>query len=452
MTTDDQSKRSTAAANLIGDLGPAELVTAKSAIAVRLGSETPSDNLQVVYAKSASDAIYPASLTKLMTALLAVEKHADLTTPIIITTDDVRTGSGNYFHAGDALTLNGALHALLIPSSNTMAEAIARTVGGLEGNADPRANFLDLMHARGERLGMTDTVFTNPSGLHNDDMVSTAHDIFLLLREVAKYPDLMALLGKRYASIDIIGDQDRVRRVRTTVNALDDIRVIAGKTGTRARYPAHYNLAGIAQVENGETFAFVTMASPNSDARDRDTSFLLQHLTPSAAGPDVPRLDAEDVAMVTGGNWLRPPAHDWRLHRAARLRGALSEGSSLTNALIPVWNTSHALAKIDKSAIDARSNALLVQDDLHTESTRLPLLRVTDVGVAMDALARHRRDAFQGKVIAITGSVGKTTTRRMLGSVLSGRFDTYLSRRSLNVLSGVREHCIALNTQSHAVI
>lgn len=452
MTTDDHSRRPTAGPAPIEDLGPVDLVTAQSTIALRLDSKAPFGNIQVVYAKAASATIYPASLTKLMTALLAVEKCADLTTPIMITSADVRTGSGNYFFAGDTLTLHGALHALLIPSSNTMAEAIARTVGGLEGNADPRAAFLDLMHARAERLGMTDTVFTNPSGLHNDEMISTAHDILLLLRGVAKHPDLVDLLGKRHAAIDIAADQDRVRRVRTTVNALNHIEVVAGKTGTRAHDPAQYNLAAIAQGEDGETFAFVTMASPSSDARDRDTASLLQHLIPSATGPDLPRLDADEVAKVTDGSWLRTPPPDWRLHRGARFRGALREGRSLTNALIPIWNTSRALPKIDKSAIDASSNALLVQQDTPTASTRFPLLRVPDVEGAMAALARHRRDVFPGKVVAVTGSVGKTTTRWMLGSILSGRFDTYFSRRSLNLLSGVREHCIALSEQSHAVI
>lgn len=138
---------------------------------------------KVLYQKDADNKIYPASTTKLLTALLVVE-NCDLNGKIIISEKAVRSVPSGYVNAnlqvGEELTLKQVLHLMLISSANDAANALAEHVAG------SIESFASMMNTKANELGCTNSNFTNPSGLHEEEHYTTAHDLFLIGREAIK--------------------------------------------------------------------------------------------------------------------------------------------------------------------------------------------------------------------------------------------------------------------------
>ena len=134
----------------------------------------------VLYELNADERHYPASTTKMMTALLALE-NLDLESDITVDAEAANVGgSGIKLREGEVLNADVMLHAMLIPSSNDCAVAIAKTVGG---SVD---NFAVMMNAKARELGCKGTNFVNPSGLHEDDHYTTARDLSIIAMECMK--------------------------------------------------------------------------------------------------------------------------------------------------------------------------------------------------------------------------------------------------------------------------
>ncbi|WP_051112139.1 D-alanyl-D-alanine carboxypeptidase family protein [Lysinibacillus sphaericus] len=124
-----------------------------------------------------SDARLPiASLTKIWTALVAIE-NSDLQDEVVISPNAAMAeGSSIYLQAGETVTVETLLHGLMLRSGNDAATALAEHVGGsVEG-------FVRLMNERALIAGLTNTVFMNPSGLHHDQHLSSARDTAEMLR------------------------------------------------------------------------------------------------------------------------------------------------------------------------------------------------------------------------------------------------------------------------------
>lgn len=126
---------------------------------------------EVIYEKNGSELYYPASITKLLTALV-VSEECNLEDTVIFSYDavyDVEEGSGNklQLEAGDKLTVEACLYAMLLESSNQAANALAEHAAG------SREAFVEEMNAKIRELGCTKSRFTNPSGL-NDPMQKTS--------------------------------------------------------------------------------------------------------------------------------------------------------------------------------------------------------------------------------------------------------------------------------------
>ena len=139
----------------------------------------------VLYDLNAHERRYPASITKVMTALLTLEavERGELSLDQMITateaihTDMVPGGSTQNIQTGETMSLRDALCCALIPSANESANFLAIVVAG------DIPSFVAMMNQRAAELGMTDTHFANPHGLHRDDHYTTAWDIYLLARE-----------------------------------------------------------------------------------------------------------------------------------------------------------------------------------------------------------------------------------------------------------------------------
>ena len=151
---------------------------------------------RVLYEHNAHEKRLIASITKLMTALVAVESMPDLNTVIEIKPEYTGAeGSSMYLKAGEEITLEGLLYGLLMASGNDAALAVA---GGCAGDVD---TFVSWMNAKAEDLGMADTHFANPNGLNDDAHYSTAADMALLAREVMEHDVLARIVSTKTISI-----------------------------------------------------------------------------------------------------------------------------------------------------------------------------------------------------------------------------------------------------------
>ncbi len=142
----------------------------------------------VIAAKNENERCYPASVTKIMTAIVALENCSDLSTPVKITydcTNEFWEGDPNLegpalagFAVGQTnLTMEDCLYALLVASACEAANIIAYNIGG---GSIP--TFIDMMNKKAEEIGCTGTHFTNPHGLWQKDHYSTTYDLYLIAR------------------------------------------------------------------------------------------------------------------------------------------------------------------------------------------------------------------------------------------------------------------------------
>lgn len=139
---------------------------------------------QVIFGKNAFEQLYPASITKVMTAILAI-KYGNLEDKVTVTDAAVITEAGATLcgiRPGDELTLEQLLYGLMLPSGNDAAAAIAvHIAGSIDG-------FADMMNEEAARLGATGTHFTNPHGLTDTAHYTTAYDLYLIFNEALKLP------------------------------------------------------------------------------------------------------------------------------------------------------------------------------------------------------------------------------------------------------------------------
>lgn len=133
------------------------------------------DTLEILYEKNSHLKLYPASTTKTMTAILAIEL-GNLNDVITVDEEVIHLTKGSHIALDydEEMTLEDLLHALLIQSANDAALAIGKHISGsVEG-------FIKLMNEKAVELGALNTNFVNPNGLHNEEHVSTAYDLALI--------------------------------------------------------------------------------------------------------------------------------------------------------------------------------------------------------------------------------------------------------------------------------
>ena len=192
---------------------------------------------EVLYAKNVHERLNPASLTKVMTALVAL-KYGNPDDMITVTDEVKITESGATLcglKTGDQLTLNQALHALLINSANDAAAAIAVHIGGsIQG-------FADLMNQEARSIGATNSHFMNPHGLTQEDHYVTAYDMYLIFNEALKYDmvsEIIHMSSYETAYTDSAGNSKSLSFQTTNLFLRGDykppeqVSVIGGKTGT----------------------------------------------------------------------------------------------------------------------------------------------------------------------------------------------------------------------------
>lgn len=134
----------------------------------------------ILYAKNIDEQLYPASITKILTALIAYEE-CDMDEMVTFSYDAVhsinwREDANMGINAGDSITMEQCLYGLLVGSANEAAYAIAEHICG-EGNTD---KFSELMNQKAKELGCTNSNFITPNGIHDDNHYTSAHDMALI--------------------------------------------------------------------------------------------------------------------------------------------------------------------------------------------------------------------------------------------------------------------------------
>lgn len=231
------------------------------------------------YARSADEQVKIASITKVMTAILAVE-NCKMDEKIIVSNAAATVGNSTAgLLEGDELTVEQALRGLMIPSGNDAAIALAEHVGK---KLDPKtkdavATFVKAMNERAKKLGCTGTLFENPHGLDFDewagDMHSTAHDVALMMQEAMKDDTIREVMASKDPWIEVTGadGSDHSHSTDTHNVLLGQDGNIGGKTGTTD--DAGYCFAS-AYNRDGDEIYTVVLNSSTADQRFADTATL----------------------------------------------------------------------------------------------------------------------------------------------------------------------------------
>ncbi len=223
---------------------------------------------EVLYAKNAHERLHPASLTKVMTALVAI-KNAPLDMVLTATDSVIITESGAQLcglKSGDTMTLDQALRVLLMYSANDVAMLIAENVGGTP------EHFMEMMNEEAKRIGATNSNFCNPHGLTQEGHYTTAYDLYLIFNEAIKFEtfnEIIHMTNYQTTYYDRNGNPKELSFetsnlfLRGYYQSPEKVTVIGGKTGTTNA--AGHCLMLLSRDTNGAPYVSVIL---RSEARD----------------------------------------------------------------------------------------------------------------------------------------------------------------------------------------
>lgn len=254
-------------------------ISADAAILIDSSSE------KVLYSKNENQKMYPASTTKILTAILTIE-NCNLNDVVTVPYGAISSITSGYsvaaLQAGEQLTVEQLLQVMLVHSANDAANVLAFHVSG------SIENFAELMNNKVSELGLTNTHFTNPSGMHDENHYTTAHDLAIIMKYCMKNDTFRSLSSLKYCNIPATNKYD-VRVFNTTNELLiyDNRDVssnyyykyaIAGKTGYTTQ--AKNCLVSVAKKENLELICVVLSAGiyPNNvSAKFVDTKSIFDY-------------------------------------------------------------------------------------------------------------------------------------------------------------------------------
>ena len=209
---------------------PAVPAVAQEAQIPAISAETAilycANNSEVLFEKDCDKRMKPASTTKIMTALLAVEASSANNSEVTFTNDMIAEGSSMYLKLGDKIDLRSLAEGMMLVSGNDAANAIAFSMRG------SKEKFAELMNSRAQQLNMTNTHFMNPSGLDHEEHYSTARDLAILMAYALENPDFAEITAEKNAKIDFIAPENK-SSIYSNHNKLLSMYqyCIGGKTG-----------------------------------------------------------------------------------------------------------------------------------------------------------------------------------------------------------------------------
>ncbi len=227
------------------------------------------DNGEVLYAKNADKVRPIASISKLVTAMVALDEGLDLTKETeTITREDARRSSKSSLYRGWEFSLMDLMHAMLISSDNRAARALARGICGSQ------EAFVQKMNKKVVELGLTRTFLYEPSGLDSRN-VSTATEVAKILQFAHDYKVISSITSKRTHRAKILNRKNRQRSLGSTNRLLwSSYEVLIGKTGYIQA--ADYCLTSLVENRDGEKLTLVVLGVPGERLRFREAQRLLK--------------------------------------------------------------------------------------------------------------------------------------------------------------------------------
>ena len=239
---------------------------------------------EALYAYRVHERMDPASMTKVMTALVAIE-NAPLDQKLVCNDATYITERGAQLlemEEGEQMTLHQALHFLLVFSANDVAMMIAENICGDVGT------FVDLMNQKAVSLGATNSHFSNPHGLTEADQYVTAYDMYLIFRAAMEHEVLQQIVRlpsykTQYTRADGTMKEAEVMntnaflRDNSGISAPAGVTVIGGKTGST--YAAGECLVMMVRDVNGDPYIAVVMHATGSGSLYRRMTQLLEKAT-----------------------------------------------------------------------------------------------------------------------------------------------------------------------------
>ena len=251
-------------------------INIESPVALLMDSSTG----KILYEKNINDKMYPASLTKVMTAIIVLE-NCNLSDTATVSQNAVNSISYGYVTAnlkvGEELTIEQLLYLLKVGSCNDAAIVLAEHVSG---SVD---NFSVLMNEKAKSLGCTSTNFVNPNGMHDENHYSTAYDLSLISKYAMDNETFRTIVSTTYYKLPITNKYNKEDRFFTTTNELlaGDYRYKYA-TGIKTGFttPAKNCLTASALKNNLELITVVLGSDKTSDGlsqRYLDTTSLFEY-------------------------------------------------------------------------------------------------------------------------------------------------------------------------------
>lgn len=206
---------------------------------------------QILYEHNAYEKLYPASTTKLMTAILTLE-NCQLTDTVTVNPDALKGIPATYTTAAlqpnEQLTVDQLLHVLLIPSANDAANVLAYHVAG------SIENFAIMMNAKAKEIGCQNTHFVNPSGVHNDDHYSTAYDMALIGKFANTFDTVKDIVTQtQYSLPDLPDGKKRNFKTTNTLITPNNKYYYEYATGLKTGYTDKAKSCIVAKAKKGDT-------------------------------------------------------------------------------------------------------------------------------------------------------------------------------------------------------
>jgi D-alanyl-D-alanine carboxypeptidase (penicillin-binding protein 5/6) len=232
----------------------------------------------LLYAKNENQKLYPASVTKIMTALLTLEaneKNLDKRVPF--SHDAVFSlpydASNIAMNEGESLSVGEALYGLMLASANEVANALAESVGGSQ------TAFVERMNQKADALGAVSTHFVNPNGLHDENHYTCAYDMALFMREAVSDARFLDIISTKHIDLPPTEKQSESRPLNNSNKLIQPTSnyynpdVVGGKTGYTSQ--AMHTLVNYALKDGIRLVSVVLYDGKNQNYAD--TNALLQY-------------------------------------------------------------------------------------------------------------------------------------------------------------------------------
>ena len=239
---------------------------------------------EVLFQKNPHKKEYPASTTKVLTALLAL-KYGDYNSTVKVEAEEITFNEGNVvvcdYRVGDEIPFDIAIHAALMASGNDAAGVLARFA------KDDLSDFVDLMNEEVKAIGATNSHFMNAHGLFNENHYSTAYDLYLIYKEAIKYDYFLDVVNtKTYSNTFTRTTSYSTYQIPCTYStsvpffngvctAPSHVEIMGGKSGYTEVARRSYVLHARA---NGHDYICVVMKADSYDYMCADLAYLLSYI------------------------------------------------------------------------------------------------------------------------------------------------------------------------------